>query len=197
MMAYGYQPTPIVAPPAKFQSLWFYSYYTQIQHQQLHEMSAWFRSIDKDRSGSISAMELQHLQVGYGPLGIETATKLIRVFDVDKSGQIDFYEYAALHQFINVLYANFLANDRNRSGTIDAHEIHRALGTTGFNLPFNTVNLLFLKSSPRGYGLKFSDFLGLCATIAIARSLFEAHDPMRTGVAHLNINHIYDIVSLV
>ncbi|KAK5579917.1 hypothetical protein RB653_009606 [Dictyostelium firmibasis] len=196
-MSYGYQPTPIVAPPAKFQSLWFYSYYTQIQHQQLHEMSAWFRSIDKDRSGSISAMELQHLQVGYGPLGIETSTKLIRVFDVDKSGQIDFYEYAALHQFINILYANFLANDRNRSGTIDAHEIHRALGTTGFNLPFHTVNLLFLKVSPRGYGLKFSDFLGLCSTIAIARSLFEAHDPMRTGIAHLNINQLYDIVSLV
>eukprot|EP01132_Coremiostelium_polycephalum_P005102 gene5102-6350_t len=186
-----------LAPPPAFQTYWYYSLYTQIQQAQLYEMQAWFMSMDRNRSGTISNVELQHLVIGGTPLGIDTATKLIKVFDVNKNGHIDFYEYAALHQFINNLYRCFLVNDRNFSGTIDVHEIHSALGTCGFIIPFHTVNLFFLKYSPVGYGLLFTQFLNLCAAIALTRSLFEWHDPMRTGVVHITLAQLYDISALI
>ncbi|EGC34833.1 hypothetical protein DICPUDRAFT_55539 [Dictyostelium purpureum] len=185
------------APPQRFTTFWYYSLYTQIQQAQLYEMQAWFMSVDLNRNGQISAQELQYLMIGGTHLGIETASKLVKVFDCNRSGQIDFYEYAALHQFINNLYRSFCANDRNFSGTIDAHEIHNALMTSGFNLPFHTVNYLFLKISPSGYGLLFTQFLSLCGTVALTRSLFEWNDPMRTGMVHLNLTQLYDIVSIV
>ncbi|KAM9978991.1 hypothetical protein ACTFIZ_000331 [Dictyostelium cf. discoideum] len=205
MYGYGYTPAVVAptvmsfsfVPPQAFQQCWFYSLYTQIQQAQLYEMQAWFMRVDANRSGTISSGELQYLNIGGTPLGIETATKLIKVFDHNKNGQIDFYEYAALHQFINNLYRCFVANDRNFSGTIDANEIYNALITSGFQLPFPTVNYLFLKLSPSGYGLLFTQFLNLCATVALTRSLFEWNDPMRTGVVHLNLAQLYDIIALV
>ncbi|GAM17240.1 hypothetical protein SAMD00019534_004150, partial [Acytostelium subglobosum LB1] len=185
-MMYGYAPAPMgFAPPARFQGLWYYSLFTGLQQAQLMEMNGWFISMDRDRSGTISNVELQYLVIGGTPLGLDTATKLIRCFDINRNGQIDFYEYAALHAFVNHLYRCFVANDRNYSGTIDAREIHAALISAGFNLPFHTINLYFLRYSPIGHPLLFTQYLNLCASVALARSLFEWNDPMRTGMVHL------------
>jgi len=193
MAAVGYT----LAPPSAFQSCWYYSLYTQIAQQQLYEYQSWFMSMDRDRSGTISNLELQSLVIGGFPLGLETATKLIKVFDHNRNGQIDIYEYMALHQFVNNLYRCFVVNDRNLSGTIDAYEIHNSLNTAGFILPFHTVNLFFLKYSPLGTGLIFTQYLSLCASIALARSLFEWNDPMRTGMIHVGLSQLYDMFALV
>jgi hypothetical protein len=48
----------------------------------------------------------------------------------------DFYEYAAMHKFLASLQAAFFAADRDRSGTIDAREIHNALAAAGFQVPY-------------------------------------------------------------
>jgi Ca2+-binding EF-hand superfamily protein len=50
----------------------------------------------------------------------------------------DFYEYAAMHKFLASLQAAFFAADRDRSGTIDAREIHNALAAAGFQVPHQT-----------------------------------------------------------
>eukprot|EP01133_Synstelium_polycarpum_P009275 gene9275-10878_t len=184
------------APPQAFQGFWYASLYSQIQQYQLMELQTWFMSMDRNRSGHITNVELQYLVIGGTPLGIDTASKLIKVFDSNKNGAIDFYEYAALHQFVNLLHRCFVANDRNYSGTIDAQEIHMALATAGFQLPFHTVNLYFLKVSPTGMGILFTQYLGICASIALTRSLFEWNDPMRTGVVHLTMAQLYDMFAL-
>ena len=56
--------------------------------------------MDRDGSGAISASELANVAIGGVRLGIEIAIKLIRIFDVDGNGEIDFHEYAALHKFL-------------------------------------------------------------------------------------------------
>ncbi len=38
--------------------LQFSSYYSQIQQQEMYEIQAWFRSVDRDGSGSITANEI-------------------------------------------------------------------------------------------------------------------------------------------
>jgi hypothetical protein len=58
----------------------------------------WFRAVDKDGNGKITSDELQRLSFGGVGLSASTAKTLVRVFDKDNNGTIDFYEYAALHK---------------------------------------------------------------------------------------------------
>lgn len=66
--------------------------------QVLAQVTQWFRAIDRDGSGQVSANELSGIQFNGRPLGLAVANKLVKVFDKDCSGEIDFKEYAALHQ---------------------------------------------------------------------------------------------------
>ena len=62
-----------------------------LQQQELQELQVWFRTVDRDGSGHISARELQMLTFGGVPLGLDTAIKLVKVFDKDRSGSIGFF----------------------------------------------------------------------------------------------------------
>ena len=168
-------------PPQTFQG-WFTIYYNLIQPHEMLEISSWFQSIDRDRSGSITANEIQHCTFGSVPLGFEVAQKLVRVFDKDKSGSIDFYEYAAMHKFLALMQGAFFAGDVNRSGRLDAREIHIALGVGRITVGFPAVQSLFTFYNKDGYGCQFSDFLKLCTHIARAKSVFEWEDVQRRGV---------------
>jgi hypothetical protein len=103
--------------PVAYALLQFSSYYSQIQQQEMYEIQAWFRSVDRDGSGSITANEiagsthrlslrcpschpadvttspfvpLRLLTVTFNgvPLGLDVATKLVRVFDRDGNRSI-------------------------------------------------------------------------------------------------------------
>ena len=63
-------------------------YYSMLNSKELQDLFSWFRSVDRDNSGSITANELQLLTFGGNPLGLETASKLVAVFDRDRSGSI-------------------------------------------------------------------------------------------------------------
>jgi Ca2+-binding EF-hand superfamily protein len=47
-----------------------------VQQQELFELQKWFNSVDRDRSGAISANELANVAVGGIRLGIELAIKV-------------------------------------------------------------------------------------------------------------------------
>jgi len=166
-------------------------------NNELYELQAWFNSVDRDRSGSISAMELAQVTFNGAPLGLPVANKMIQVFDRDRSNNIAFYEYAALHKFMMVLQNAFFAGDRDRSGRLDSREIHVALGVAGFQLSLNTVQALTRKYDTTGYGITFPDFLMVCATVAQARSLFEAKDTRRTGQLSFSLDQLLELVGLL
>ena len=97
------------------------------------ELRGTFASVDKDRSGHITAVELTSLQFGGKKFSLDTAKKLVKVFDVDKSGSISFEEYAALHQFVMSMQAAYYQHDRDNSGKLDKAEVLQALMSgTGF-----------------------------------------------------------------
>eukprot|EP01104_Vermistella_antarctica_P018827 TRINITY_DN7131_c0_g1_i1.p2 TRINITY_DN7131_c0_g1~~TRINITY_DN7131_c0_g1_i1.p2 ORF type:complete len:140 (-),score=31.24 TRINITY_DN7131_c0_g1_i1:393-812(-) len=114
------------APPPQ-QQQWYGNYYNQIAPTEMQQLQAWFGSVDRDGSGHITAHEMTGAQYGGAPLRYETAVKLIKVFDRDYSGTIDFYEYASLHKFICAMSHAFIQNDRDRNGTLDSQEILGAL----------------------------------------------------------------------
>ncbi len=53
----------------------------------------------------------------------------------------------------------FFAGDRDRSGRLDANEIHVALGVGQMQTPFPAVQVLFNKYNRDGFGCTFGDFL--------------------------------------
>mmetsp|Transcript_26300 Transcript_26300/g.73512 ORF Transcript_26300/g.73512 Transcript_26300/m.73512 type:complete len:234 (+) Transcript_26300:83-784(+) len=177
------------APPPTFQG-WATQYYYQLKPQELQELKQWFVSVDRDRSQSISVHELQNLAFGGIPLGFDNALKLIKVFDRDFSGTIDFYEYASLHKFIQAMQAAFIRADQNRNSQLDAAEIHNALLSSGFQLQIHAVQALFRKYARGRTGIGFGDFLGLASDIALLRSKFEWADSRRSGYISITLDQL-------
>lgn len=189
----SYQPPP-TQPPSNFQG-WYTQYYHQISPQEMQQVRQWFMSMDRDRSGSISANELANVAIGGVPIGFETAVKLIRVFDVDKNGTIDFYEYGALHKFLLSMQALFQQQDRDRNGRLDANEIGAALSAGGFRLGPVATQSMFRKYNKSGYGISTVEFLGLVAHVAQVKSLFEWRDKQKTGQVTLDMDSLLEITS--
>mmetsp|Transcript_16269 Transcript_16269/g.24262 ORF Transcript_16269/g.24262 Transcript_16269/m.24262 type:complete len:235 (+) Transcript_16269:52-756(+) len=182
-------------PPQSFANHWYGQYYKQMQHNELAELRKWFMSVDINRDGSITAVELQNLAFGGRPLGFDTALKLVKVFDKDFSGTIDFYEYATLHKFIQSMQKAFAVADSDRNGTLDAREIHGALRASGFMLSFQAVNAMHRKYNKRGYGVSFPDFLSMAADIALLRSKFEWMDKQRQGYVTINLDQLIEMTA--
>lgn len=81
--------------------------------------------MDKDRSGKIHAKELQAALInGQGKNFSDTACNLmIGMFDADKSGTIDIFEFQKLYNYINQWLSVFRTYDRDQSGHIEEAEL--------------------------------------------------------------------------
>jgi len=158
------------------------------------ELTKWFQAVDKDGGGTITADELQNLSFGGEPLGFEIALKLVKVFDKSRSGDIDMREYITLHKFIQAMTQSFMAADTDRSGSLDAQEIHGALQSAGFQLSFPSVQSMFNKVSRTGQPISFHKFLELAANIALVRSQFEWRDTARQGRILVTLD---DLLSMI
>jgi len=158
-------------------------------------LQALFSSVDRDKSGSISAQELSQIQFSGKPIGLAVATKLIKVFDRDQSGSIDFNEYAVLHKFLTTMQNAFFAADRDRSGSIDSNEILSALQQAGFTLSMATIQTYGRKFDPAGRGIDFPNFLWMCAHLAHCRSIFEWNDQQRKGQIVLSYDALCHIAA--
>jgi len=150
--------------------------------------------MDRDNSGSISANELANVAVGGSVLGIDNGMKLIRVFDVDGNGTIDFNEYASLHKFLLSMQQTFKMGDKDGNGRLDAREIHEAILKGGFtNVSFKAAQGLYNKYNRSGMGLNMAEFISIVAHIALARSVLERLDYDRDGRITVNIDQMYEI----
>lgn len=62
--------------------------------------------------------------------------------DTDRSGTIGFNEFAGLWKYIKDWQNVFRHFDRDRSGSIDGHELHQALSQFGYNLSPQLLHLV-------------------------------------------------------
>eukprot|EP01104_Vermistella_antarctica_P015201 TRINITY_DN492_c0_g1_i1.p1 TRINITY_DN492_c0_g1~~TRINITY_DN492_c0_g1_i1.p1 ORF type:complete len:313 (+),score=43.00 TRINITY_DN492_c0_g1_i1:54-941(+) len=182
-------------------------YYSQVSQQEMGQLQAWFSAVDRDRSGQISAKELAQMDFGGVRFGPDTARLLIKVFDVDRSGEVSFYEYAALHKFIMSMKQAFYMFDADRSGSIDQNELSRALSQGGFYFSPQTIQMVLNKFKAQALtqtqrpgmlwgkqaGLGFEQFLQVCAFLGVLRSSFEGKDPHRTGSITVNLEGLVQL----
>eukprot|EP01114_Cavostelium_apophysatum_P021411 TRINITY_DN745_c0_g1_i1.p1 TRINITY_DN745_c0_g1~~TRINITY_DN745_c0_g1_i1.p1 ORF type:complete len:396 (+),score=98.47 TRINITY_DN745_c0_g1_i1:80-1267(+) len=190
---YGAQQPTQYGAQAQGQS-WAASYGNNIATTEMQQLRAWFDSVDKDRSGTITAVELATLPLMGKPLGIDAAKKLIKVFDKNYTGNIDFNEYCSLHQFIFKMQGAFYAADADRSGFLDPREIFNAISGAGFQLTLQTVQTICAKyDTMKNQQISFESFIQICAHLACVRSIFEWNDAQRTGKVNLNYDQLAHI----
>eukprot|EP01090_Pellita_catalonica_P023213 TRINITY_DN93_c0_g1_i1.p1 TRINITY_DN93_c0_g1~~TRINITY_DN93_c0_g1_i1.p1 ORF type:complete len:154 (+),score=29.46 TRINITY_DN93_c0_g1_i1:155-616(+) len=151
--------------------------------------------MDRDQSGSIAGNELANVAIGGVTIGIPTAIKLIRIFDVDKNGSIDFYEYAALHKFLLNMQSLFSMGDRNKNGRLTQQEIFSALTAGGFKLSMNSSAALYHKYNVSGFGVTMTEFLALIAHVALARTIMEQKDTAKRGQIQLNYEQLLEVTA--
>jgi len=182
-------------PPQQYgqQRGWASQYYGNIQSPEMLQLQTWFQSVDVDRSGTITAVELARLQIGGRLIGMDAAKKLVKVFDKNYSGGIDFQEFASLHQFIMQMQNAFYTSDTDRSGFLDPREIHTALQSAGFQFSFPTVEAICRKYETPGRGISLDQFFQVCAHLATVRSIFEWNDPSRIGKITLTYDQLAHI----
>ncbi|XP_062581058.1 programmed cell death protein 6-like isoform X1 [Saccostrea cucullata] len=173
----GYGPPP---PPGVTQDVW-----------------NMFQAVDQDRSGKITAVELRQalLNGNWSPFNHETCRLMIGMFDHNKNGTIDAQEFAALWKYIQDWKACFERFDTDRSGNIDARELHTAFQTFGYNLSpqfCDTVVRVFDRRGARN--INFDDFIQACVMLKTLTDKFRVKDTQQRGVINISYEDFLEMV---
>ncbi|KIY73045.1 EF-hand [Cylindrobasidium torrendii FP15055 ss-10] len=169
----------------------------------------WFESVDADRSGAISATELQRALINgdWTPFDLDTVKLLMSIFDVDRSGTIGFNEFAGLWKYIQDWQGVFRHFDADRSGSIEGHELSQALSQFGYRLSPQLLSLVQKKySAPSGGpggmpmpgagsdGITFDRFVRACVVIKQISESFGRLDSDRDGWIQINYEQFMETV---
>lgn len=98
------------------------------------DLTRLFNNVDRDRSGRISAEELQRaLSNGTSrPFNLDACRLMISMLDRDGDGTINFNEFTSLWNYIDEWTRCFRTFDRDNSGNIDKPELQQALTQFGY-----------------------------------------------------------------
>ncbi|GAN11187.1 oxysterol-binding protein-related protein 3 isoform X4 [Mucor ambiguus] len=175
---YGAPPPPAGPPPGVDQQLY-----------------SWFKAVDTDGSGQLSADELQKALINgdWSPFNIETVRLMVNMFDTDNSGTINFNEFAGLWKYIEDWKRCFQAFDADRSGSINQAEMGNALRSFGFNVSPKFISTLIqkfdryatIKNTGKG-DVSFDNFVQACVTMKTLTDSFRQFDTDGDGWVQIN-----------
>ncbi|XP_072044321.1 LOW QUALITY PROTEIN: sorcin-like [Amphiura filiformis] len=157
----------------------------------------WFQAVEADNSGQITAEELQNALVNgnWSPFNKETCRLMIGMFDKDKSGTINFQEFAALWKYIQDWKQCFDRFDTDRSGNIDANELHNAFRTFGYNLSMAFCHLIVQKfNRVDRMRINFDDFIQCCVMLKSLTGAFKQKDTSQTGSIRIHYEEFLEMV---
>lgn len=149
------------------------------------QIASWFNAVDQDRSGQIDAKELQRALVNgnWSNFSEEACRMMIDMFDLDRSGSINMYEFGSLFKYINDWKGLFERIDRDRSGFIEEQEFRQALEQMGYRFSPHFVNNLLAKYDPRGRKLTLDNFIVASVQIKRLTDSFRSRDRAMQGQA--------------
>ncbi|XP_035741290.1 peflin-like [Vespa mandarinia] len=149
------------------------------------EIHQWFALVDKDRSGRITATELQAaLANGKGGTFSESVCKLmINMFGQKKDGTIDIVEFQEVYKYINH-WINFLRDvDLDNSGTIQENELNVVLTKMGYTVSPTFVTFLIKKCDPGNcQSMSVDQFIMFCIQLDKFTGAFRIRDTDKKGV---------------
>ncbi|KAH8359860.1 hypothetical protein KR093_009239 [Drosophila rubida] len=156
-----------------------------------------FQRVDKDRSGHISADELQEaLSNGtWSAFNPETVRLMIGMFDRENRGTVSFQDFGALWKYVTDWQNCFRSFDRDNSGNIDKFELKTALTSFGYRLSDHLVEVLLRKFDRFGHGtILFDDFIQCCIVLYTLTTAFRQHDTDMDGVITIHYEQFLSMV---
>eukprot|EP00754_Rhynchopus_humris_P044588 Rhum_TRINITY_DN4262_c0_g1::Rhum_TRINITY_DN4262_c0_g1_i1::g.13613::m.13613 len=189
----GYAPPaqapPQQAPPAPQQGGYPPQAQPQPQAQQA-SLQQWFAHVDKDRSGKVDFKELQEaLRQGGLNFSIMSCNMLLRLFDNERTGKVNFKDFCSLYQWVHTRQQSFYHFDTDRSGSLDIAETHNALTQAGYQLDQHAFCAAVKAYDPdQNAQMSMTEFVGLCAYLQLATNTFISFDSQRTGSITLSLN---------
>lgn len=170
----------------------------QQPHSQIDpNLMAWFQAVDTDRTGHISLTELQQAltNANWTRFNTETCRLMIGMFDRDRSGQIDIYEFQALWTYIHQWKGIFDQFDRDRSGSIDANELQNAYQQMGYRLsPQYAQNVVWRYDTSGCRRLSLDNFIQSCVVLKSTTDMFKARDRQGTGVIQIGYEEFLNAI---
>ncbi|PVH98567.1 EF-hand [Periconia macrospinosa] len=148
-----------------------------------------FGAVDKDGSGNLTEAELRTALVNgdWSPFDPHTVRMMIRMFDTDRSGSINFEEFCGLWGFLSAWRGLFDRFDADRSGSISYSEFSEALVAFGYRLSPNFVRLLYSTYDRRGdNNMSFDLFVQACISLKRMTDVFKKYDDDRDGYITLS-----------
>ncbi|KAK9722494.1 hypothetical protein K7432_002646 [Basidiobolus ranarum] len=171
------------------------------------QVNQYFRQVDTDGSGEISADELQKalLNGDWSRFDISTVKLMIDMFDKDDTGTIGLNEFFGLWQYIGDWQKCFVNFDANRNGSIEVSELQNALRTFGYNISMGSIQSIlkkFLKheskasrGSPQATQVNFENFLKACITIKMITDSFKQFDTDLDGQVSINYEQYIQLIT--
>ncbi|EDV52841.2 programmed cell death protein 6 [Drosophila erecta] len=156
-----------------------------------------FQRVDKDRSGHISADELQvALSNGtWSAFNPETIRLMIGMFDRENRGTVSFQDFGALWKYVTDWQNCFRSFDRDNSGNIDKAELKTALTSFGYRLSDHLIDILLRKFDRFGRGtILFDDFIQCCIVLYTLTTAFRQHDTDMDGVITIHYEQFLSMV---
>ncbi|XP_019747042.1 grancalcin isoform X1 [Hippocampus comes] len=142
------------------------------------------------QDGEVDAMELQRCltQSGftgtYSPFSLETCRIMIAMLDRDFTGKMGFSEFKELFVALNGWKQNFTMFDRDRSGTVEHHELTQAISSmAGYRISPQALNAI-IKRYNKGGRIYFDDYVACCVKLRALTDHFKRRDTMHQGSVH-------------
>ncbi|KAF2705302.1 EF-hand [Pleomassaria siparia CBS 279.74] len=148
-----------------------------------------FGAVDKDASGSLTEAELRTALVNgdWSPFDPHTVRMMIRMFDTDRSGSVNFDEFCGLWGFLSAWRGLFDRFDADRSGSISYQEFNEALVAFGYRLSPQFITLLYRTYDRRGENaISFDLFVQACISLKRMTDVFKKYDEDRDGYITLS-----------
>ncbi|KAL8732675.1 MAG: hypothetical protein Q9166_002651 [cf. Caloplaca sp. 2 TL-2023] len=143
-----------------------------------------FKAVDKTNTGQLTEKELRAALVNgdYTSFDPHTVKMMIRMFDADKSGSINFDEFVGLWGFLAAWRSLFDRFDEDRSGYISYEEYSNALVAFGYRLSPAFVTLLYTTYEKKGDNrMSFDLFVQSCIVLKRMTDVFKKYDDDRDG----------------
>ncbi|XP_024991072.1 sorcin-like isoform X2 [Cynara cardunculus var. scolymus] len=133
-------------------------------------LQEWFDRVDSDKSGNITAVQLQRaLAVGNLQFPITIVQQMVRMYDFDRNGTMSFEEFVALNKFLLKVQQAFSDLERDR----------------GFLVPDEVYESFDKQKDGR---FRLDDLISLCIFVQSARNLFNSFDTSKQGRVTLDLN---------
>ncbi|XP_001367815.3 calpain-2 catalytic subunit [Monodelphis domestica] len=144
----------------------------------------------------ISAFELQTIlrrvlakrpDIKSDGFSIETCKIMVDMLDFDGSGKLGLKEFYLLWSKIQKYQKIYKEMDVDRSGTMNAYEMRKALEEAGFKLPYQLHQVIVARFADDELIIDFDNFVRCLVRLETLFKVFKQLDPENTGTIELDL----------